>query len=469
MANTDETDTSNMRLQRAEKGTGNTVSMTAAQILSRKADLEASKTRIFKIVKLPDGQLAPQPTTMDFVESLASSELDKKQFVVHKDWESRIPSRAPVLNLTEEIDPMVEKLRSYAMVPPEERIVEVSKIRLTIDELRKSEVSPYEKAEAIMDAIKNTFCINAVTLKHTESEVTETERSLANEAKSVVNSVVALNDEEDFASAYFQAFGSLSNGQTLNHIQRVFSMMVSFLKYYRQLHQKRIGQGIRMVFNDCYLPFYKKLFPTMEEIQLTADNMVQLVPFTPPDVKEFALGAFLHDIGKMANFDYFESDQGYDPKQIREHVYVGAIMVQLNYGREHDRARLMTGDHHNALFHKDGYSVTRVDRAGKPGLKEPVRCITASFDEYDSGLALGYLPTEMIAVVDIYDAMTDASRTYKKAMSPTEAVTFILDKQVSSGKLDPILVDIFIDFLRESGQELPAELGFTHKFLHRHK
>ncbi len=465
-----EDDSSTMRLQQAEKGTGNTIAMTAAQLMARKQDLVASRTRIFKIVRLDDGQLAPQAVTMEYVENLPSDALDKKQFVIHKDWESRIPANIPVLDLSEEVDPMVEQLRAYATVSPEDRVVEVAKIRNTIDELRKSEDPPQVKAQAIIDAIRETFVINAVSLKHTKSEVTENERNLANEAKMVVNSVVALNEEEDFAAAYFQAFSGLSNGQTLNHIQRVFSMMISFLKYYNQLHQRRIGQSIRLIFNECYSPFYRQLFPALEAIQLTADNMIQLASFSPPEIKEYALGAFLHDIGKMANFDYFESDQGYDPKQIREHVYVGSIMVYLNYGSEHDRARLMAGDHHNALFHKDGYGITRVDRMGNPrALKEPVRCITASIDEYLSGMALGYLPTEMISVIDIFDAMTDASRTYKKPMSASEAVIFIIDKQVNSGKLDPILVDIFIDFLRASGQKVPDDQGFNYKYQNRRK
>jgi HD-GYP domain-containing protein (c-di-GMP phosphodiesterase class II) len=73
----------------------------------------------------------------------------------------------------------------------------------------------------------------------------------------------------------------------------------------------------------------------------------------------------------------------------------------------------------------------------------------------------------MIAIIDIYDAMTDASRTYKKPMSPLEAVKFIEEKQVGAGKLDPILFDLFVDFLREKGQGDFEKLGFSYKFGNR--
>jgi response regulator RpfG family c-di-GMP phosphodiesterase len=468
VAETKDEDTSKLRLQQAAKGTGNTVAMTGAQLLGRKADLVASKARVFKIVRLADGQLAPQAVTMEFIENLPTAELDKKQFVVHKDWEQHIPLAESSRTQVEEIDPFVEKLRAYTSFTPEERAVEVTQIREKIDELRKADAPAMTKAQAIMDAVEQTFLINKASLKQAKSEVTENERTVAVETESFVNSVLSMVDESDLVGPLFKSFSKLSNGQTINHITRVFSMMAGFIHYFNNLHQQRVGQKIRLIFSECYAGYYRRLFPNLEDIQLTADNMVQLAAFTPPEMKEYALGAFLHDIGKLANFDYFESDKAYDAKQIRDHVFVGTGLILINYGTDYEKARLMAGDHHNALFHKDGYGVSRLERdLGQRTLKETVRCITASVDEYTSGMALGFLPTEMIAIIDIYDAMTDASRTYKKPMSPLEAVKFIEEKQVGAGKLDPILFDLFVDFLREKGQGDFEKLGFSYKFGNR--
>ena len=79
-------------------------------------------------------------------------------------------------------------------------------------------------------------------------------------------------------------------------------------------------------------------------------------------------------------------------------------------------------------------------------------------------MALGFLPVEMLAVIDIYDAMTDNSRTYKKGMNPAQAIQFMADKPLAEGKIDPVIFDIFIDFLKQSGIDLPDNIGIQHKF-----
>jgi response regulator RpfG family c-di-GMP phosphodiesterase len=464
-----EDDISRMRLQQAEKGTGNTIAMTGAQLLARKGDIIAARAKIFRIVRLSDGQLAPQPTSIDEIEALPTELLDKKQYVVHKDWESRIPGKT---RLASTDDPALEQLERYASFSAEERAMEVTHIRETIDGLRKSEAPPFLKAQAIVDAVKETFLINKASLKMNKSEVGVHEHTVARETVSFVNSALAMVEESELMAQLFEVFKGLSNGQTINHIQRVFYLMTGFMVYFNTLQSRRIGQSIRMVFNDCYSEFYRRRFPDLESIYLSADNMVQLERFNPVELKEYALGAYLHDIGKLLNLDYFESSQAFDPKQIRNHVFLGSHLILINYsterGFDHKEALQMAGDHHNALFHKDGYGVTRLEREHSPRpLKETIRCVTASFKEWVEGTALGFLPTEMISIIDIYDAMTDASRTYKQPMSAGEAVAFMQEKIVDGGKLDPILFDLFVDFLREKDQIVPEGMGFAQKFANR--
>ena len=44
-----------------------------------------------------------------------------------------------------------------------------------------------------------------------------------------------------------------------------------------------------------------------------------------------------------------------------------------------------------------------------------------------------------------------------------EAAAFLEDTMAASGKLDPVLVDLYIDFLRTQGVEVPASRGFRQK------
>ncbi len=65
---------------------------------------------------------------------------------------------------------------------------------------------------------------------------------------------------------------------------------------------------------------------------------------------------------------------------------------------------------------------------------------------YPKGLTSGEIPLQakMMAVADIYDALTAWDRPYKKSVS-TQKALFILDMEAQEGKLDPYLVQIFRD------------------------
>lgn len=65
---------------------------------------------------------------------------------------------------------------------------------------------------------------------------------------------------------------------------------------------------------------------------------------------------------------------------------------------------------------------------------------------YPLGLKKDDIPLQarMIAVVDVFDALTAWNRPYKKPLS-TEKALFILELEVSEGKLDPHLVQLFRD------------------------
>jgi hypothetical protein len=271
-------------------------------------------------------------------------------------------------------------------------------------------------------------------------------------------------EESETTVMLFEAFKELSNGQTLNHIARVFGTLVSFMHYYNSMHQKRLAQLVRLAFPKHYLEIYRHILPQVKDHLLVSDSLVQLPLIEPPNLKRFALGAFLHDIGKMANLDYFEGAAAYNVNEIQQHVFISSGLILMNYGSDHEEARLMAGDHHNALFHKDGYGVTRMERERAiRKLEDPIRVIGGTPEEYYSGRALGYLPTELLAIIDIYDAMTDASRVYKQAMNPGEAMTFLIEKFVVQGKIDPVLTDLFADFLRQQGMEIPMALGLLPK------
>jgi hypothetical protein len=315
-----------------------------------------------------------------------------------------------------------------------------------------------------METVSRTFLLNKASLKPKALDVGPAERSVAEDTQSIVSSALEMSEDPALAAGLFAGFQGLSNGQTINHVLRVFTSYNGFLRYFNVQHQARSVQTLRRVFLPVYGDRYRKLLPDLAPHLMTSDQVLQLRAFEPHELREYSLGAFLHDIGKVGNLDYFESDAGYDPNQIRQHVFLGAGLILMNYGVDHEGARLLAGDHHNALGHPGGYGVTRLER--EKGLRPPqetVRVLSASAEGFISGQALGWLPTEMLAVADVYDAMTDDSRSYKKPMSPAEAAAFLDDTMAAQGKLDSVLVDLYIDFLRDRGLDIPADRGFGAK------
>ncbi len=446
-----------VHLEKADDGKGNTVRATYSFLNLHRRDFEQGFVPVYRVLKQTGGPMEAERVPVSSIFAMGSEEFEKEYFIVSKNWKDQISTGLR--------DPFASKVQSYRALPPEERIKEVTHIRETLEEMKKKpDAHPMAKAKAIMDAIEETFLINKASLKLKREEVTGSERIIAGETQAIVSAALGMVEEVETSAMLYRAFSSLSNGQTLNHIGRIFSTMASFMHFYNTLFQRRIAQGIRRVFAEQYLDIYHLILPHLEEHLFVSDNLVPLPRIDPPAMKEYALGAFMHDIGKIANLDYFESNAEYNMKEIRQHVFLGSGLILMNYGVDHEKARLMAGDHHNALFHKNGYGVTRLEREkGMRKLEEVQRCIGIDADDYMSGRSLGFLPTEMLAIADIYDAMTDASRVYKKAMTPTEALVFMIEKPVAWGMLDPVLFDIFVDFIRMQHSEIPEHMGLSWK------
>ncbi len=417
--------------------------------------LEGNSVKLYRVLKDSQGAFKADPVTPSSAKVLSAEERGKKLFLIDKDWKSKL------FMAQASFDALLEPLLAQS---PQERNEAVHDLKTMLADLKNQETEPLVKAQAIMDSVSRTFLLNKASLKLKPQEVTVHEKTMARETEAIVSSALEMADDPTLVTGLFAAFQDLSNGQTVNHVMRVFASFTGFLRHYNSLHQHRLSQTLRKVFPAVYLESYRRLFPNLHARWMISDHLLQFPAMGFLQMREYALGALLHDIGKMGNLDYFESDSAYDAQQIRQHVFLSSGLILMNYGSEHGPARLLAGDHHNALGHPSGYGVSRLDkeRTQRPQV-ETVRCLASDPDGFATGEALGYLPSEMLAVVDIYDAMIDTSRTYKKAMSPTEAVAFLEDTMVASNKLDPVLVDLYIDFLRKQGVELPDNRGFDYK------
>jgi HD-GYP domain-containing protein (c-di-GMP phosphodiesterase class II) len=106
-------------------------------------------------------------------------------------------------------------------------------------------------------------------------------------------------------------------------------------------------------------------------------------------------------------------------RQIESHVvHTFNFLCAIPWGRAFASIPRIAGDHHEKL---DGSGYP----SGKPASTIPVQA-------------------KMMAVSDIFDALTASDRPYKKAMPVPRALS-ILEDEVSRGKLDPHLLGVFIE------------------------
>ena len=135
-------------------------------------------------------------------------------------------------------------------------------------------------------------------------------------------------------------------------------------------------------------------------------------------IKEIALGALLHDVGKTRVADEILNKPGKLSEDefaaMKSHV-VQSVIILENTPKISDTALLVAAQHHE-----------RFDGSGYPN-----RLQGAGISLYG----------QMAAIVDVYDAIT-SERVYHKGMPPTQALKKLLEW--SEFHFDPALVQSFI-------------------------
>ena len=67
--------------------------------------------------------------------------------------------------------------------------------------------------------------------------------------------------------------------------------------------------------------------------------------------------------------------------------------------------------------------------------------------------AFAYFPAKMLEIIDVYDALMDPARKYRggKTFTPEESLNIMREEFIEKHlKLDPILYDVFVEFLSNS-------------------
>lgn len=158
-----------------------------------------------------------------------------------------------------------------------------------------------------------------------------------------------------------------------------------------------------------------------QRVALYAENLARACRLDATALNEIDVASFLHDVGKIGVRDDVLLKEGrLTPEEygkIQEHAaYTSEILEQIHFSRDLKNVPFIASAHHE-----------RMDGNG-----------------YPYGITGEDLPlsARILAIVDVYDALTAYDRPYKKAM-PVEKALAILE-QGRGNQFDAELVDLFI-------------------------
>jgi putative two-component system response regulator len=147
-----------------------------------------------------------------------------------------------------------------------------------------------------------------------------------------------------------------------------------------------------------------------------ANKIGENMGFSTDELEFLRKGAMLHDIGKMGIPDNILNKPGPLTKEefdiMKTHTVIGEKIISSLKSFENIKTIIR---HHHEKLDGSGY---------------PDNLTASQIDIY----------TRIIAIVDIYDALTD-DRPYRRAMSKTQAFS-ILQSDVEKGLLDASIVEM---------------------------
>lgn len=438
--------------------------VSATYLLGRRAVLEASKVPVLRVVAKSADRYEVETVDFSWLEAQDPRKLASVEFALAHQWAESEPEVVPEPR-SSGLDSFLARWSELLDQPPEVRLANLSKQRHEFEQHlsqpQLDQAGLEEATEFAAGLAESTFLVNRVSMAIEKTALSALDKGLVDETAAVVRSVLSLVEANPASVALFRRFEHGSGSHTLDHIVRVFALVAGFLLWYNRVHRAGLVPRLRSVFEDHYRTTYTRLLPKLGEAWMRSDNVVRLPALADERIRVQALGALLHDIGKAQDLEYFEHGEGHRQDIIERHVVLGSGLFLRTYGTAFEEARAVIGEHHNYLFHPDGYGLFRWERqrTGRPA-PEPRCCVADTWQAYASGESLGFLPVEVCSLADVYDALTDSTRAYKAPLDSEGALKFMAQSFVGQGKLDPVLFDLFVDYLRTIRPELSLELGF---------
>lgn len=378
----------------------------------------------------------------DFLDKLQKDPISKKRIAPETEVKE-------ILGIQyEEITKMTPENRNRKMEDTIEKVESV---------LHQKKASSKEISEVLIDSSIYSALINKVSLEESlnmeNSEAKSNASRIAKKTEVLMDSLIEVISRDFDYSDALVVLEDKTSGLTLKHMTRVFVMTMSLMDFINnQIEYSGLNTRIIGMF-DSYRPLYEPLFRKLNTKEINIHKLVmEPIKFSEGIYRNICLGMMLHDIGKKRNIDYFESGESYQRETIESHAFDGYFMIMRRNIYQEEIAA-MAGMHHEYYGHESGYGVYRenYEEYIKTGHHQHKfsGIMTMDYGKIRNFQALAYLPAKILEIIDVYDALTDKAREYKTQMSPVEALKLMKSEMIVNHlKLDPILFDLFVRFLK---------------------
>jgi len=353
-----------------------------------------------------------------------------------------------------------KEYEEISAMPVQEKLKRLGEVKRKIDNISPASVSSKNKeaTKIIVDSAKDAVMVNHSALENAsqlgDADAKKATQMLVISTHEMVKSYVQLFSNNIFDNGLMSRLFEQSNGTIIQHITRVYLRGIVFLSYYNNFVSNRSAVlNMRKTLNAKYRQYYQNLLPhiSIDDIVLERVFHKGMLPIPQDLFVKWAVGFFIHDIGKAAAVEYHEGEALYDRNIVMEHVKVGynSIVTKTNYPQE---ASLITGYHHEYYGNPEGYGYFRDSLNSYKKMNPMVKqdyCMTFDLDPILNFQALAYFPAKILEIVDVYDSVTDTNRVYRKPLSPKEALVMMREDFITKQlKIDPILFELFTNFVK---------------------